>query len=314
MDNTYTNIKNLPIPQLQDLPDEIILQIFSFLPKQDLSKVAQVSKRTSVIAKDPYLWRRVSFWRKKVTTSFLQQVINRKCKFLSLHNAEVEGTLNLNEHSTLETLDISGCKANEGVLEELLGSCHSLEKFAMMNLAVSSGMITNICEQNGTTLVALNMGQCREVPLNSIELIINNCARLKSLNLYNVRISETAVNDLMNFLNPNIESLCFGFRHVVKDSHVEILLKRCKKIKHLGIISCGISNMSVTHIVNHLKETLSRLDLSAQHISSGKLDDLKSMQRLKFLKCLYIRYNGRRSAEVNRLRILLPNVRQWHLS
>ena len=307
-----TNINNFYSFHLQDLPDEIILRILKLLNKKDLSQVAKASKRTLAIAKDFSLWQRVSFWRKKVTTSFLQEVINRGCKFLSLHDAELKGSLNFDSHSELITLDISDCKANEGVLEELVGSCHSLEKFATMNLVAGSLMLRNICEQNGRTLKALNMGQCRGLPLNSINLITNNCTGLTSLNLRNVQITANGVNDLVEFLSPNIVSLSFGFRDVVKDIHIDTLLKRCKKIRHLGLKSFVISNLAITHIVDHAKETLVSLFLEVRHIYCSKLLDLRQMRKLKNLFCGGLKYNGGRYEEIQRLHNFLPNVRIRH--
>jgi hypothetical protein len=309
MDNVTTNIKGLTRPQLQDLPDELILKIFGFVKQKDLLHLAQVSSRTSVISKDSSLWKsvRVSFV-KKVTTSFLQQVIDRKCMYLDLESAKMEGTLNLKGHSELKVLDISNCEANDGVLEELIGSCHSLEQIGTMKLTITSVMLRNICEQNGRTLQLLSMNHCRGLPSNSIELIISNCITLTKLNLFDVEISENAVNDLINFLNPNIETLTFGFGDVVKDLHVEALVKRFKKIKHLGIKSCGISNLTVTHIAHHLKESLVRLHLEAEYIFCAKLHDLKSMQKLEYLACARLSYHGRRSEEMKRLRDLLTNA------
>ena len=95
--------------------------------------LAQVSKRTSVISQDYSLCNSVNFKKKKVPAVFLQQVINRKCKFLGLQLAKVEDTLNLRCHSELKGLDISNCQANDGVLEELIGSCQYLEKIVAMN-------------------------------------------------------------------------------------------------------------------------------------------------------------------------------------
>ena len=114
--------------------------------------VAQVSKRISVISQDYSLWHIVSFKKKKVSTVFLQQVINRKCKFLGLQLAKVEDTLNLRCHSELKGLDISNCQANDGVLEELIRSCQYLEKIVAMNLTITSEVLRKICKQ---TLVAV---------------------------------------------------------------------------------------------------------------------------------------------------------------
>lgn len=316
MQNNNTNLKDLPSHQLQDLPDEIILKIFAFLHQKHLSQVAQVSKRTLVISKDSSLWQRVDFRMKNVTASFLQQVINRRCKFLNLEFAKVEGTLNLSGCSELKTLEVSNCKANEGVLEELLGSCHSLEKFSAMNLTINLVMLRNVCKQNGRSLQFLYMGECRGfgLDLNNIGLITRNCINLTSLTLFNLKMSEEAVDNLMNFLNPNIESLSFGNGHVVKDSHVETLVERFKNIKNIGIKSCRISNLTVTHIVNYLKVTLLALLLEAENISCEKLQDLKSMQKLSTLVCRRLKHHGARSEEIKNLREVLTNVRTIHIS
>ena len=117
-----------------------------------------------------------------------------------------------------------------------------------------------------------NTKDCKGLfPLNAIELITSNCTQLSSLYILNVKISEDAVNHLLNFLNPNIECLSFGYGHVVEDSHVEILVKRFKKIKQLGIKSRRISNLTVDHIVNNLKGTLRLLHLEAENIFCEKL-------------------------------------------
>ena len=313
MSNVTTNLKDLTSPQLQDLPDEIILKIFAFLYKKDLLHLAQVSKRTSVISQDYSLWHIVSFKKKKVPTVFLQQVINRKCKFLSLEFAKVEGTLNLRGHSEIKVLRISNCQANDGVLEELIGSCQYLEKISTMNLTITSGMLRKICMQNGRTLQFLNMDRCSMLPSYTIEQIVSNCIRLTSLNIWDVKISESEVNHLVNFLNPNIEKLGFGFGDVVKDSHVETLVKRFKKIIHLGIKSCGISDLTVTHIVQYFKGSLLKLHLQAENISCAKLHDLKSMQRLEYLSCLRLRYHGGKSEEIKRLHDLLTNIKRIHI-
>ena len=312
MTNVTKNLKDLTSPQLQDLPDEIILKIFAFLYKKDLLHVAQVSKRTSVLSQDYSLWHCVSFKKKKVSTVCLQQVINRKCKVLGLQFAKVEDTLNLRCHSELKQLEISNCQANDGVLEEIIRSCQHLEKIAAMNLTITSEMLRKICEQNGRTLQFLNIG-CSVLPSYSIELIVSNCIRLTSLNLFDVKISASEVNHLMNFLNPNIEKLAFGLGDVVKDSHVETLVKRFNKIIHLGISSCRISDLTITHIVQYFKGSLLKLHLQAENISCAKLHDLKSMQRLEYLSCLRLRYHGRKSEEIKRLHDLLTNVKRIHI-
>jgi hypothetical protein len=47
--------------RLNDLPNEILLHIFSHLGPQDLSLIAKVSERLNVLAKDKILWKTLSY-------------------------------------------------------------------------------------------------------------------------------------------------------------------------------------------------------------------------------------------------------------
>jgi hypothetical protein len=70
-------------------------------------------------------------------------------------------------------------------LEDLLASCHSLEKLAMANLPnkanlrISAKIINIICYQNGSTLKSLDLSSCKGLNLESIQTITNNCLELR---------------------------------------------------------------------------------------------------------------------------------------
>ena len=110
---------------LEDLPDEIILTIFSFLDKKDLNLASLVSKRTYNISQDCSLWLKINFYKKKLTTALLEKVLINGCKYLSLQHATLEGNMRLKKPTSLKSLDISNCDANQGVLDEIFASCYS---------------------------------------------------------------------------------------------------------------------------------------------------------------------------------------------
>jgi len=110
------------------------------------------------------------------------------------------------------------------------------------------------------------------------------------------------VDYLMNNMSPNIEK--FSARKCAfSDDHIKILVSRCTKIKELRFACLRISNDSVTHIIDHLKPTLEKLDLSNIGIDYQKMFELKLMPKLKSLDCLCYR-----SEILHQLREQLPDV------
>ena len=125
--NGDENFKEKSI-RLEELPNELLMKIFSFLEITNLLKCSQTSKRIRVICYDDSLWQMINLSKKKVPTEFLQKVISYGCKSLNLNEATVVGTLRLEKESQLTNLDLSGCTASRRVFEELLKSCHYLQK------------------------------------------------------------------------------------------------------------------------------------------------------------------------------------------
>ena len=121
--------------KFEALPNEVIYHVFSFLKMMDLLTCGQVSKRFRAISiDDQYLWpKRLNLWNKKVPTGLLQKVLDGGCKFLSLSEAVLEGTLNLPKVSALQYLNLSAfrpeCYGNYS--EKILESCYSLQKLSL---------------------------------------------------------------------------------------------------------------------------------------------------------------------------------------
>ena len=129
---------------------------------------------------------------------FVQLIINNGCKYLSLYEAKLTGTLSLKKSSQLKYLDLSNCNADTKVLEELLASCHSLEKLSLYKLVVTSKIIKSVCCQNGQTLEMLVLSQCLELKLEDICQIIDKCHELTDINFDVTYLPKEATNYLAN--------------------------------------------------------------------------------------------------------------------
>ena len=116
-----------------DLPDELILKVFSYTETMDVLRCGQVSKRIRTISNDNSLFQTVNLSGKYVETNILETVLNKGCKSLNLSDSYIFGYfLSLIQNSQLRELDLSNCKATTSdVLEDLIASCHSLQKLSL---------------------------------------------------------------------------------------------------------------------------------------------------------------------------------------
>ena len=124
------------------------------------------------------------------------------------------------------------------------------------NWLLTPNMISSICDQNGQTLQILDLdgfshGPLRSssnfglINLSSIQLICNKCIVLKEVNFSSSDISEESLNYLVNNLTPIIEKLNFDFVENLRDGHVQTLVKRCNKLKILGVTGIFFFKSSV---------------------------------------------------------------------
>ena len=115
-------------------------------------------------------------------------VLGKGCKFLDISLCEtLEETLNLEGRSELRHLDVSNYFPKKQVIENLLGSCHDLEKLAMRNLTLWPNVICDFFKNIGPTLQILNLSNCegtnsptyRDIDFETIQIITKECTNLK---------------------------------------------------------------------------------------------------------------------------------------
>ena len=67
---------------IDDLPDELILEILSFMNVKEIIKCGQVSKRIRSMCSDETIWQKVNLYNKIVPVDFLIRLVDNKCKYL----------------------------------------------------------------------------------------------------------------------------------------------------------------------------------------------------------------------------------------
>ena len=93
-----------------DLPDELILKVFSYTETVDILRCSQVSKRIRTISNDNSLFQTVNLRNKIVKTDLLATLLNKGCKSLKLSDSSLWGDLTLIPKSQLGIPDLSNCR------------------------------------------------------------------------------------------------------------------------------------------------------------------------------------------------------------
>ena len=316
--------------QLETLPNEVILHVFNYLTIVDLLKCGQVSKRFRAMSNVEYLWpEKFNLFYKKVPVGFLQKLLDHGCKYLSLSEAIVKGTLSLQKASRLKYLNLTGFerKSNRENSEQMLEASYSLEKLSLSQIHLSSKLISDISLQNGTTLKVLDLSRCTfcrnennctyrgwscledssctsDVP---VKQIVENCTKLKELNLSSTELCEKSIEFLVSNLTSKIEKLSLSDMPMLRDEHIKTLVTRCNKMTELNFGGrTSITRHSLNFVIEHLQSTLVKLSLRFGNVvlDSNDFLKLKSMEKLKYL-CYY---EAKDAVNMQMLKKMLPNL------
>ena len=329
--------------RLEDLPDELILEVFSFLGSRDLICMGQMSNRIRAISYDEQLWQKLNLYHEpskdalmgefmgmtfsdseaaiaaseKMPARFLKIAINNGCKYLSLCPNQVDGNLGLDQASSLIYLKVQQPKTlpnfpnftKFSVLEELLSSCHSLKKLSMNSVTLHFDEVYTICNQNGRTLQILNLNGCQiveswEVELKLVQTIVRSCTNLKEVNFDSTNLSEEAIQYLVENITPSIELLSLNYEVCVSDEHIKILVNRCRQLKTLNLAhTLAITSGSLNAIIENLKPFLERLD-----VSGAQLIDPMNLLDLRAMPKLQILIGSPPLSIIEQLENDLPNL------
>ena len=221
---------------LETLPEEVIFHIFGYFKLKDLLNCGQLSTQIRRIAQDQKLWQRVDVNDKKVSTNFLEMILGKGCKFLDISLCEtLEETLNLKGRTELRHLDVSNYFPKKRVIENLLRSCHDLEKLAMRNLTLWPNVMCDVFKNNGPTLQILNLSNCegtnsptyRDLDFETIQIITKECTNLKEVD-FSGSIGSTmdTIRHLVNNITTNLEKISLARVERIGDDDVHILSQR----------------------------------------------------------------------------------------
>ena len=245
--------------QFEALPNEVICHVFSFLKMMDLLTCGQVSKRFRAISNDDqYLWpKRLNLWNKKVPVGLLQKVLDSGCKYLSLSEAILEGTLkNLTKASELMYLNLSGFRDSENS-EKLEGALH-LPKVSALQYLNRSNFGPECCG-------------------NYSEKIIETCYSLQKLSLSKFQlslklISITSLQNGKTLKVLDLSNCTFFVENFMRDSSkyefdcIQQIVENCTELKELSLHMTHLCEKSIDFLVSKLTSNIEKVDLFDQSL------------------------------------------------
>ena len=239
---------------LENLPNEIILNIFTHLRIRDLRSCAQVSKNFYAITYDKHLWTKIlvisTIPPKDYVLPFsytpplimphrlLVEALSRGTRYLGLSNLSFISTSQPNFPPTnqVEYLALSGSFMDENYFRELILSCHSLIKLSVPNTRgawKSEDLLKGIL-QNSNSLKVLDLSECHKLTYQDIKSILSKCLNLTEVNFsFNWwTLLAPNLSDIFAKLTPNIEKISLP---AISINAIKTLLTQCNKLTQLDL-------------------------------------------------------------------------------
>ncbi|XP_013985210.1 S-phase kinase-associated protein 2 isoform X2 [Salmo salar] len=217
------------------LPDELLLEILSCLPLQDLLRMSRVCKRWHRLVFDESLWHSVDLVGKAQLDQALGQmltvgVLGLRCP----HTCIGEPCFTHTQHLHVHHMDLSSCTVTTLVLGDIISRCRLLENLSLEGLELSDNIVQSLSQN--TELVRLNLCGCSGFSPDSLSQILKSCLRLEELNLSWCDFSTDHVKAVVSNLPSNITQLNLsGYRQNLTMEDVKDLVERCPNLVHLDL-------------------------------------------------------------------------------
>lgn len=229
------------------LSDEILLNIFKWLPKKTLLRIASVCRRFNCCARDETLWTRLDLGLRTLSPRSLEKVVRRGVPVLRLAQAivsvqamlsQIFMLLNPNhyllqikdpafiagppyiEQTRLQYLDLSLASISQRALYILFSQCRQLRKLSLEHIEVNDTICFEISQN--TLLETLNLSMASGLTDVGVRQMLSSLTKLNSLNISWTDLSGEAVTALVTHTPSNLIRLNIaGCRRVLFDSRKE---------------------------------------------------------------------------------------------
>jgi len=241
------------------LSDEVVLNVFKWLPKSTLSRCSLVCKRWRRLVKDESLWKRVDLGLRNILPGVVGEVLSRGCTILRLSRSTLISplfkfaalptpTFCSSRLSKLVILDLSMANAELDCLEDLFKTCRQLKKLGLERCLLSD----EACRQIGknSNLEVLHLALTEGWSDGAVGLMFSGLTQLTELNISWTDVSEAGLGRLVGLLPPSLERLNLaGYRSSLQDAHIEELVTQCRNIRELDVSDATVITSAALNLI-----------------------------------------------------------------
>ena len=296
----------VPMHDIELLPNEILMNIFSHLNIKALFICGQVNKKFRQISHDKSFWKCVNLYNQRVPCQFLAHILQLGTEYLNLQAVTLLGDSDtvIPRKNSLRYLNLAFCNIEDRFLVRLLRSSVCLQKISLeggnqnfeqiqydvVTMKLRSSWFIECLLPNSKMLTTLDLGNTSVyqyiLDSESLKEILLNCVELKEANFEQAQITDAEF--FVSNLTPKIEKLNISWNECFKDKHIVQLVKRCNNITELDLAGCDLDDGLVEEnqkcliaISENLSQSLVKLALPYQSILYHEF--LKSLPKLRYL-------------------------------
>ncbi|CAL1568157.1 unnamed protein product [Knipowitschia caucasica] len=256
------------------LPDELLLKMFFYLPLRELLKMALVCKRWNCVVFDESLWQSVDLEGLTHMGPALQNVLKTGVRRLRCPRAFVEelqftstGSLNLVQ------LDLSSSIIPVAALESIITSCTQLQNLSLEGLQLSDTILHSMAQN--VRLEQLNISGCSGFSSGALDEMLKSCERILQLNISWCDFTADHVKSVVHNMSPSVTHLNFsGYRENLTLDDIKVLVSRCQKMKVLDLSDSTLLMVDSFPVLAQLKHLVHLSMSRCYHIHPAALSDL----------------------------------------
>lgn len=261
---------------IERLPDHSMVQIFSFLPTNQLCRCARVCRRWYNLAWDPRLWRTIRLTGETINVDRALKVLTRRlCQdtpnvCLMLETVTVSGCRRLTDRGLytiaqccpeLRRLEVSGCYniSNEAVFD-VVSLCPNLEhldvsgcsKVTCISLTREASIKLSPLHGKQISIRYLDMTDCFVLEDEGLHTIAAHCTQLTHLYLRRcVRLTDEGLRYLVIYCT-SIKELSVSDCRFVSDFGLREIAKLESRLRYLSIAHCGrVTDVGIRYVAKY---------------------------------------------------------------
>ena len=247
------------------MPDEIRIQIFSYLRPKELVRVSRVSREFHKFCFDGQLWTRfdASEFYQDIPAESLAKIIVSAGPFVK--DLNLRGCLQIEHYQRAEVVvkscknlinaTLDGCRNfQRSTLHKLIRANNKLANLNLTSLPAVTNSTCKIISQHCPQLEMLNVSWCKHMDARGVRMVIRGCPKLRDVRAGEVRGFDNLDVAQAIFETNNLERLVLvgcveltdeSLKTMVhgRDPEVDILTNRPvvppRKLRHLDLSRCS---------------------------------------------------------------------------